>query len=530
MSVESFSNYDSVRKLKELSEHPYDLTAEGALSEERMEFFSANDNVCSYIYAMERLDQLVLDALFDLSIESRVIEKMELMQKGSVMNFMEGGLSGENRKVLHTAARSWVNVSVSENLSEEEKRFAKECHKLESFINRIHKEKRFNTVLQIGIGGSELGPKAVYCALEAFAIPGYKAFFLSNIDPDAADSILKTVNLKTTLVIVVSKSGITQETAVNEKLIAEEFKKRGLDPKEHFVAVTQEKSPMDDSSNYLEVFYMWDYVGGRYSVTSMVGGVVLSFALGYENFRKFLEGAAYVDKMALITDFRKNIPLLMAMIGIWNRNFLGLPTLAVLPYAEPLFQFPAHLQQCDMESNGKRVNRKGQILGFSTAPVVWGEPGTNGQHSFYQFLHQGTDIVSIEFIGFKRKQSDMDIVIEGTTSHQKLIANLFAQSIALAKGQIDDDPNKNFPGNRPNSLLLFDRLDPYVMGYLLALYENKIIFQGFCWGINSFDQEGVQLGKVLASRVLDIMSGRIQKGVFPEADALIKRLSDLKKF
>lgn len=269
---------------------------------------------------------------------------------------------------------------------------------------------------------------------------------------------------------------------------------------------------MDNPQKYLRSFYMFDYIGGRYSTTSMVGGVMLGFYLGYEQVVDFLKGAAIVDDEAEIRDIRRNPALLMAMLGIWNHSYLKMATLAVLPYSQALHRFPAHLQQCDMESNGKMTSRDGMLVDWSTGPVVWGEPGTNGQHAFYQLLHQGTEVVPCEFIGFRKSQYQEDTSVNNTSSQQKLLANLLAQSVALATGQVSDNPNRFFPGNRPNSVLLADRLTPQVMGALLALYEAKIVFQGFAWNINSFDQEGVQLGKVLATRFLnEIESGK--KGV-----------------
>jgi glucose-6-phosphate isomerase len=219
-----------------------------------------------------------------------------------------------------------------------------------------------------------------------------------------------------------------------------------------------------------------------------------------------LRGAHAVDVAAETKNIRQNVPLLMALIGIWNRNFLGHDTVAILPYSQALLRFPAHLQQCDMESNGKSVTRNGEPLSWDSGPIVWGEPGTNGQHAFYQLLHQGTTVVPAEFIGFRKSQHDKDIVVDKTTSQQKLVANMLAQSLALAKGQQSDNPNKRFAGNRPSSVLIADQLTPSTMGTLLALYETKIAFQGYCWNINSFDQEGVQLGKVLANQLLGEMA------------------------
>ena len=239
----------------------------------------------------------------------------------------------------------------------------------------------------------------------------------------------------------------------------------------------------------------------------MVGAVTLGFVLGFEAVMEFLRGAHEVDLAAEQPDIRANIPLLQALLGIWNHNFLGHATLAVLPYSQALCRFPAHLQQCDMESNGKSVTRQGAAVGWQTGPVVWGEPGTNGQHAFYQLIHQGTEVVPVEFIGFRHNQYDIDLEVEGTSSQQKLVANMLAQSLALALGKKDENPARCFPGNRPNSVLMADRLTPRTMGALLAIYEHRIAFQGFCWNINSFDQEGVQLGKILASRLLRLLAG-----------------------
>jgi glucose-6-phosphate isomerase len=260
---------------------------------------------------------------------------------------------------------------------------------------------------------------------------------------------------------------------------------------------------MDNPEKYLRSFYMFDYIGGRYSATSMVGAVMLGFGLGYDAFIEILQGANDMDMAAEEKDIRRNPALLLALLGIWNHNFLGYETVAVLPYSQALLRFPAHLQQCDMESNGKSVTRNGEKVSGFTGPIVWGEPGTNGQHAFYQLLHQGTTVVPAEFIGFRKSQYGKDLLLLRTTSQDKLVANLLAQSLALATGKKDNNPNRFFSGNRPSALLLADKLTPHTMGALLALYEAKIVFQGFIWNINSFDQEGVQLGKVLANRFLE---------------------------
>jgi len=281
---------------------------------------------------------------------------------------------------------------------------------------------------------------------------------------------------------------------------------------------------MDNPANFLRSFYMYDSIGGRYSSTSMVGAVTLGFAIGYQGLLDFLRGAATIDWLAEEADVRKNLPLLMALLGIWNHNFLDMATLAVLPYSQALHRFPAHLQQCDMESNGKAITNRGTPAGHKTGPVVWGEPGTNGQHAFYQLLHQGTEIVPTEFIGFLHSQYGNDCQVDGSSSQQKLIANMLAQALALAVGKTDGNPNRRFPGNRPSCLLIAEKLTPYTMGALLALYEAKIVMQGFCWGINSFDQEGVQLGKTLASRILASLTNGMATPDGVEKDMLTQAL------
>ena len=292
------------------------------------------------------------------------------------------------------------------------------------------------------------------------------------------------------------------ETLTNQSFVMDALKKQGLDPAKHMIAVTSETSPLAKSADYLQAFFMDDYIGGRYSSTSGVGGAVLSLAFGPEVFAQFLDGAAAEDKLAACADPMKNPDMLDALIGVYERNILGYQTTAVLPYSQALSRFPAHLQQLDMESNGKSVNRFGEPVSYPTGPVIFGEPGTNGQHSFYQLLHQGTDIVPLQFVGFSASQMENDVVIEGSTSQQKLCANVAAQIVAFACGKEDENRNKNFEGGRPSSIIIGEKLTPAALGALLAHYENKVMFQGFLWNLNSFDQEGVQLGKVLAKKVL----------------------------
>jgi glucose-6-phosphate isomerase len=466
-----------------------------------------------YNWAAKKVSDDVAALLQALADEQELIGKYKLLLDGEVMN------TGENRKVLHQLLRGQLGKDViadGKNIGdfykEELERFSTFAEAVRSGKIKGGAGKKFTHVAQIGIGGSDLGPRALYIALENWAkkenlTPCLKAKFISNVDPDDASAVINSIPLDETLFVLVSKSGTTQETLANELFVKDKLKKAGLDPSKHIVAVTSETSPLAHNSSYLDSFYIDDFIGGRYSSSSGAGGVIISTAFGPAVFKDFLQGAHESDKNALEPDIRKNAAMLDALIGVWERNFLRLPYTAVLPYSQALSRFPAHLQQLDMESNGKRVNRYGGAIAYETGPVVFGEPGTNGQHSFYQFLHQGTDIAPLQFIGFKESQLDDDIVLDGSSSTTKLKANLAAQIVAFAKGQDDSNPNKQFPGERPSSLIHGDRLTPRALGALLAHFENKIMFQGFVWNLNSFDQEGVQLGKILTKKVLSGKSG-----------------------
>ncbi len=525
----SFRHLKSVVRLNELVEDPVDLSMDGVLTPKRIDSMVAEAAKLKLFYATERVSDNVLGALYELAEETQALQKMEAMQNGEVVNFIEG-FESEKRPALHTAMRDFFDNRISTPTAQAATQLAyKELEKLRAFLDDVEAKEQFTDLVQIGIGGSELGPKAVYIALEAYHKPNRRVHFLSNVDPDDGAQIFHKVNLEKTLVVVVSKSGSTLETLTNEQFAKEYFKKAGLNPKNHFVAVTGKGSPMDDPQQYLASFYIWDYIGGRYSATSMVGGVTLAFALGMDRFLEFLRGANAMDKMAMKNDLKSNISLLSALLGIWNRNFLGLPTVAIIPYSQALARFPAHLQQLDMESNGKRIDKRGHAVDFDTGPIIWGEPGTNGQHSFYQSIHQGTTVVPLEFIGFKESQYREDVVYGGTTCQEKLLSNLFAQSIALAVGQKSANPNQFFPGNRPNRILLGERLDPFIMGAILSYYENKVAFQGFIWNINSFDQEGVQLGKKLALKIVDQFAAeregkQIDSKSFPLGEAYLRHL------
>lgn len=460
-----------------------------------------------YNYAAQPVNEEIINILQDLSNELQCTDKYQAVLRGEIMN------PGEGRMVLHHLTRMDSENPVVFEGKNQRDFYRKQQERIELFAEKIHSGqikgstgKKFETVIQIGIGGSDLGPRALYIALRGYAGDNLRmeAKFISNVDPDDAAAVLGTTDLETSLFILVSKSGTTQETLANRDLAIKWMKKKNpeLDPSKHMIAVTSATSPLAVSDDFLDSFYIDDFIGGRYSSTSAVGGAVLTLAFGKEIFSEFLQGAAETDKRALESNIRENAPLMDALTGVYLRNVLGYPMTAILPYSQALMRFPAHLQQLDMESNGKCVNRNGEPLSYKTGPVIFGEPGTNGQHSFYQLLHQGTDIIPLQFIGFRKSQQEIDVTIEGSTNQTKLNANLTAQIAAFAKGSENSNPNKNFNGGRPSSLLYGEKLTPGSLGALLSHYENKVMFQGFLWNINSFDQEGVQLGKILTKQIL----------------------------
>ena len=521
-----WKNLDTLKSWKELEEKAEKVDLKEALAGEAgaervREYAVPMGGGMTYYYGAKQVNESILQGLEKLAAEAQLAEKYRELYEGAVIN------TGEKRLVLHQLTRGQLGKAVEADGVDKRAFYLEQQKRIADFANKVHsgeivneKGEKFTSVVQIGIGGSDLGPRAMYLALENWARQNgtfkMDAKFISNVDPDDAAAVLKSTDVAHALFILVSKSGTTLETLTNEAFVKDALAKAGLDAGKHMIAVTSETSPLAKSSDYLAAFFMDDYIGGRYSSTSAVGGAVLSLAFGPEIFDRFLQGAADEDRKAAEKDPRKNAAMLDALIGVYERNILSYPATAVLPYSQALSRFPAHLQQLDMESNGKCVNRYGERLSYVTGPVLFGEPGTNGQHSFYQLLHQGTDIVPLQFIGFRQNQAGMDVDIQGSTSQQKLGANVAAQIVAFACGKDSEDRNKNFEGNRPSSIIIGDQLNPEALGALLAHYENKVMFQGFLWNVNSFDQEGVQLGKVLAKRVLA-----------HETDGALKVFSDL---
>ena len=521
----TWKNLDTLDSFKELSQIAKVDVADvmkGESGAERVKKYSVPMTAgLTYHYAAKAVDDQVLEALKKLAEEAQLTEKFQALYNGEVIN------TGEKRLVLHHMTRGQLGDKVEADGVDKHAFYVEQQEKIADFANKVHAGEitnaageKFTTVVQIGIGGSDLGPRAMYLALENWAKRNNKfkmeAKFISNVDPDDAAAVLASIDVAHSIFILVSKSGTTLETLTNESFVKDALKNAGLDASKHMIAVTSETSPLAKSDDYLAAFFMDDYIGGRYSSTSAVGGAVLSLAFGPDVFAQFLKGAGEEDALAKNEDIFQNPAMLDALIGVYERNVLGYPSTAVLPYSQGLSRFPAHLQQLDMESNGKSVNRFGEPVDYVTGPVIFGEPGTNGQHSFYQLLHQGTDIIPLQFIGFKNNQMGTDVVIQGSTSQQKLCANVAAQIVAFACGKEDENQNKNFKGGRPSSIIIGEQLTPEAMGALLAHFENKVMFQGFVWNLNSFDQEGVQLGKVLAKKVLA-----------HETEGALKELSDL---
>ena len=507
----TWKNMDSLAAFAELQNAPkvnLQCVMSGENGAERVKGYTIPMGAgLNFNYGARPVDDNILAILAKFAEEQQMVQKFGELYNGAVIN------TGEKRLVLHHMCRGQLgNDVIADNVNKRDF-YVGEQKKIAEFANKVHAGEivnaageKFTTVCQIGIGGSDLGPRAIYLALENWAKVNktlkMKAAFISNVDPDDAAGVLATLDLAHTLFVLVSKSGTTLETLTNESFVKNALVEAGLNPANHMACVTSETSPLASSPDYLAAFFMDDYIGGRFSSSSGVGGCVLSLAFGPEVFADFLDGAAEADVLAKNADIKANPALLDALIGVYERNVLGYPNTAVLPYSQALSRFPAHLQQLDMESNGKSVNRFGEPVNYATGPIIFGEPGTNGQHSFYQLLHQGTDIVPLQFVGFKNSQMGSDVVIQGSTSQQKLCANVAAQIVAFACGKDDENLNKKFEGGRPSSIIIGEKLTPKAVGALLAHFENKVMYQGFAWNVNSFDQEGVQLGKVLAKKVL----------------------------
>ena len=461
-------------------------------------------------YSKNDVTDETIGLLVKLAEAAGLAERTEAMFRGEHIN------STEDRAVLHTALRAPRGTALVVDGQDVDADVHAVLDAMAAFSEQVrsgewrgHTGKRIDHVVNIGIGGSDLGPKMATIALAPYATPEIRSSFVSNVDGDDIAAVLASADPETTLFIVASKTFTTIETITNATT-ARDWLVAGLGDEaavaRHFVAVSTNTEKVAafgiDTAN---MFGFWDWVGGRYSMTSAVG-LSLMIAIGPDSYREMLAGFHTVDTHFRTTPLERNVPALLGLLGVWHRNFRGAATHAVLPYSELLSRFPAYLQQLDMESNGKSVTIDGSPVSVQTGPVVWGEPGTNGQHAFYQLIHQGTQTVPADLIGFVHPGDEVP-------GHQdQLTANLLAQAEALAFGKSADEvrsegvpeelvAHKTFAGNSPTTLMLAPRLTPAVLGQLVALYEHKVFTQGVVWGINSFDQWGVELGKVLAKRI-----------------------------
>ncbi|MCX8481365.1 MAG: glucose-6-phosphate isomerase, partial [Sediminibacterium sp.] len=467
-------------------------------------------------YSKNKIDQQLKNLLIDLANEMQLSNAIKSQFNGTKINETEG------RAVLHTALRSNDKHPIIVDGIDIIPQIENVLQKMKQFCNEIHTAKRLGYsnkkikyIVNIGIGGSDLGPVMVTEALKSYWVDGIETFFVSNVDSTHITEVFKKINAAETLFLIASKTFTTQETMTNafnaRKWFLEQCDNNENYIATHFVALSTNAQAVQafgiDLSN---MFEFWDWVGGRYSLWSAIG-LSIALTIGYENFEHLLAGAFYADEHFKNTDFENNIPVLMAFVGILNVNFWKLNMQAILPYSQYLHRFPAYLQQADMESNGKQIDRNGEKVNYHTGPIIFGEAGTNGQHAFYQLIHQGTSIIPCDFIGIVGSKEINESPI--LKDHQnKLVANCIAQTEALMNGKSIEEVNKEniaemnmykvFEGDRPTNTILLKKLNPYNLGQLIAFYEQKIFVQGVIWNIYSFDQYGVELGKQLANKVL----------------------------
>ncbi|ADJ27724.1 glucose-6-phosphate isomerase [Nitrosococcus watsonii] len=509
--VSLLQHYDCIKK-----QHMRDLFV---TDPKRFDKFSLIFSNILFDFSKNRLTEETLKLLLDLAHERELQQGISRMFAGEPIN------NTENRPVLHVALRNRANRSIMVKGKDVMPQVNAVLERMRKFCDKVHggqwrgfSGERLTDIVNIGIGGSDLGPAMVTEALQPYAKSGFRVHFVSNVDGTQLAETLKTIRPETALFVISSKTFTTQETLTNAHSARNWFLRAAPDDKaiaKHFVAVSTNRSEVErfgiDPCN---MFEFWDWVGGRYSLWSAIG-LSIALYLGMENFEQLLEGAYEMDNHFRETPLRQNIPVIAALVGIWNINFLGAQSHAVLPYDQYLERFPAYLQQLEMESNGKHVTRGGASVNYATGNVIWGAPGTNGQHAFFQLLHQGTPLITADFLAPIESHNPMG------EHHQILLSNFFAQTEALMKGKSEAEvrtelekanlaegevelliPHKLFEGNRPSNSFLFSKLTPWTLGALIAFYEHKVFTQGLIWDINSFDQWGVELGKQLAKKIL----------------------------
>ncbi|MBA4301167.1 MAG: glucose-6-phosphate isomerase [Cyclobacterium sp.] len=490
----------------------------------RFEEFSIHFEDILVDFSKNRISDGILHALMDLARETNIRKAIEDMFTGVPIN------QTENRAVLHTALRNRNGHSVYVDGKDVMPDIKAVLEQMKTFANLVHggrwlgyTGRPITSLVNIGIGGSDLGPVMVTEALKPFQNPKLDIYFVSNVDGTHIAETLKKVDPETTLFFIASKTFTTQETMTNAHTAREWFIGKAKDEAavaKHFVALsTNAKSVEAFGIDPANMFAFWDWVGGRYSLWSAIG-LPIACVIGFDNFEKLLDGAHSMDEHFRHSAFERNIPVVLAMIGIWNTNFLGANSEAILPYDQYMHRFAAYFQQGNMESNGKYVTRDGKKVNYSTGPIIWGEPGTNGQHAFYQLIHQGTHLIPCDFIAPAISHNPIG------DHHMKLLSNFFAQTEALMNGksleEVTSEMRKSgkseeeiekialhrvFEGNRPTNSILLKEINPYTLGQLIAMYEHKIFVQGVVWNIFSFDQWGVELGKVLANGILPELAG-----------------------
>ena len=470
-------------------------------------------------YSKNRITQKTIGLLVDLAKECQLEKCRSLFFSGAAIN------ATEHRAVLHTALRNFSSQPIyveGKNVMPEVKKVLRQmksfCESIHNGKHRGYTGKRIKYIVNIGIGGSDLGPLMVTEALKPYWKKGIETYFVSNIDGSHIAETLKKVNAEETLFLIASKTFTTQETMTNAFTARNWFLKKAKKEShiaKHFVALsTNEKEVLRFGIDSKNMFAFWDWVGGRYSLWSAIG-LSISLTIGFKAFSDLLKGAHHIDKHFREAPLKENMPVILALLGIWYTNFFGAQTEAILPYDQYLHRFPAYFQQGNMESNGKQTDRSGKPVQYATGPIIWGEPGTNGQHAFYQLIHQGTPLIPCDFIAAAQSQNPIG------DHHEKLMSNFFAQTEALLNGksapQVKEElrkqglspqeikkltPFKVFKGNKPTNSILVKKLTPFALGELIALYEHKIFTQGVIWNIYSFDQWGVELGKQLANKIL----------------------------
>jgi glucose-6-phosphate isomerase len=497
---------DQTAAWKNLAEHAktfssFDLRTEFARDEGRAVHFSQEAPGVFADLSKNHWDAKVEAQLLALAQQTGVLERRNRMFQGEAIN------TTENRAVMHWLLRQPAQGAASDALPSAVKSSLNEVHEtlnaMLSFSEKIRADEHITDVVNIGIGGSDLGPQMAVMALQSFAMKGKRFHFVSNVDGHELDAVLQGLKAESTLFLVASKTFTTLDTMTNAVSAKRWFEAQGgTNVSRHFAALTT-NAQAAGKFGVQTCFGFWDWVGGRYSLWSAIG-LPLAIAIGADNFRAFLAGAHAMDQHFLNAEPARNLPVRLGLLDVWYRNFLHYTTRCIAPYHSALKRYAPYLQQLEMESNGKQVDHAGHTLPYGTSPVLWGEPGTNGQHAFFQMLHQGTDVVPLEFVAVKN-------ATHALPDHQALLlSNALAQAQALMLGKTDANGHKNFAGNRPSTFVLLEDLTPFNLGALIALQEHRVFVSGAVWGINSFDQWGVELGKVLAKDLhARILSGDV---------------------